>query len=199
MALTPQQQAANIAQNVKDWYGAAYAPKPVKKPSQGELDYWAKAGAPAQAPSYNPWGSLTYLSTKNQADAQYGVTAAKINNQVANNTSDIGADANGNINYSNIDVTNPFSKAALLQRNFNQQQARDTNSYAAQGQQRSGAMIRQRANTQFGFEQGQDQLQKSLSQMLAEANLQRSQADVDRGGAISAGLLASINGAPSPY
>jgi len=197
MALTPQQQAANIAQNVKDWYGAAYAPK---APSKSALDYWAVAGAPKpHAPSYDPYNSITFNTMKGQAQNQWGIDNAKIQHQIDSNSLDIGADSSGKIDYSNIDVTNPFSKAALLQRNFNQQQSRDTNSYAAQGQQRSGAMIRQRANTQFGFEQGQDQLQKALNNMLAEAALQKQQTNVTRDGTLAGGLLASIQAAPSPY
>jgi len=197
MALTPQQQAANIAQNVKDWYGAAYAPK---APSKSALDYWAVAGPPKPAaPSYDVFNNPVFNNIKAQGEKQWGDTNARINWDVKNSLDDIGADANGNIDYANIDVNNPYSKAALLQRNFSQQQARDTNSYAAQGQQRTGAMFRQRANTQFQNAAGRDELQKTLTRLLGEATLRRSEADTARDSTWGAGHLASIQNAPAPY
>jgi hypothetical protein len=46
----------------------------------------------------------------------------------------------GSFDWNNVEASNPFSKAALLVRNYKQQQNRTTNSLASQGQLYSGAM-----------------------------------------------------------
>ncbi len=167
----------------------------------------AAAGpAPAAAPPpYDPYASPIYTGGVNQAKLQYGQTVGAIEKNLGQSALDYGAtltrDAQNNvtganIDYSTIDVTNPFSKAALLQRNYTQQKERDTNSYANQGQLYSGALLNQRGGTQFGYEQNQDSLQKALQQIILNAQIQKDQAGVDQSGASYQAYVQALQGAP---
>jgi hypothetical protein len=73
----------------------------------------------------------------------------------------------------NVDVSNPFSQAAALQRIFRQNQQANTNGYAARGQLYSGALQRAQDHTAFGFQQGQDSLLKSFGERARELFAQR--------------------------
>jgi hypothetical protein len=53
---------------------------------------------------------------------------------------------------------NPYSKAALLDRNFKQSTLGNTNSYAAQGQLYSGALQNAQNATTFGYLSGSNSL-----------------------------------------
>ncbi len=59
-------------------------------------------------------------------------------------------------------MTNPFSRAALLKRNYTQAQTGDRNSLAAKGQHRSGAAVNAKNRNDFGLQQNQDSLLKDF-------------------------------------
>lgn len=63
----------------------------------------------------------------------------------------------------NVDVTNPFSRAALLKRAHNQNQAGNTNSMAAAGQLYSGALQNAQNNEGFQYQGGKDSLLKDFA------------------------------------
>jgi hypothetical protein len=67
-----------------------------------------------------------------------------------------------------IDPNNPFGQAQLLKRSFDQSRAGTQNSYAARGQQLSGAYGRQQNANLFNYQQSNDALQKSFAQRRAE-------------------------------
>ena len=62
-----------------------------------------------------------------------------------------------------VDVSNPFSQAALMKRTWLQNQKGNTNSMAARGQLRSGALQNAQNRTGFEFEQGKDSLIKNFN------------------------------------
>lgn len=62
----------------------------------------------------------------------------------------------------NVDVSNPFSKAGLLKRTYQQSRRGTTNSYAANGQLYSGALGRAQDSNTFNYLQGQDALLKNF-------------------------------------
>lgn len=61
----------------------------------------------------------------------------------------------------NVDVTNPFSRAALLKRSYLQTQAGNKNSLAARGQLRSGALQNAQNRAAFDNQQGRDSILKA--------------------------------------
>lgn len=66
-----------------------------------------------------------------------------------------------------VDPNNPFSRAAALKRTYDQNKQGNTNSYAARGQLYSGALKNAQNANDFGFQQGQDTMQKGLIGYLA--------------------------------
>jgi len=67
----------------------------------------------------------------------------------------------------NFDPNNPFSRAALLKKNYNNQRARTAGSMAAAGQMYAGAFNQARNIVNRGQLAAEDQLQKSLQDFLA--------------------------------
>lgn len=65
-----------------------------------------------------------------------------------------------------FDASNPFSKAALLLRNYNQQQSGTKNSMASRGQLYSGAFTRGKRENEFGYQRNDDALKKALTSAL---------------------------------
>jgi hypothetical protein len=99
----------------------------------------------------------------------------------------------GSFDWNGVEATNPFSKAALLVRSYEQQQNRTTNGLAAQGQLYSGAMNNARSQDTFGFQQGQDSLQKALQQYLTGQAATRRNAGVTRDDTINQAGLAGLS------
>jgi hypothetical protein len=66
-----------------------------------------------------------------------------------------------------LDPNNPFGQAQLLKRNYDQTKAGTTSSYAARGQQMSGAYNRMQGANLFNYQQGDDRLQKSYDDARA--------------------------------
>lgn len=69
-----------------------------------------------------------------------------------------------------FDTNNPFSRAALLKRSYEQQQQGTVTSYSARGHRPglSGALQRQQATNEFGYQQRGDSLQKALTNSLVD-------------------------------
>lgn len=110
---------------------------------------------------------------------QMGLTDSKLNDAIAGATNDENAlataygvtynrDGSGNIAGTsiadNVDVTNPFSKAALLKQSYGRSQRSTTNSYAGMGQFGSGAYENAQKQNTFNNEQGRDSIIKNFSQ-----------------------------------
>lgn len=68
----------------------------------------------------------------------------------------------------NVDVTNPFSMAALLKRAHTQNVAGNTNSFAASGQLYSGALQNAQNNEGFQYQGGKDSLLKDFAGRYGE-------------------------------
>lgn len=78
-----------------------------------------------------------------------------------------------NVDWSNPDGVaklNPFSRAALLIRSYQQGVQGTSNSYAARGQHNSGAYGRAQNSNQFGFEQGKSGINTALQNFITGAN-----------------------------
>lgn len=60
-----------------------------------------------------------------------------------------------------MDLTNPFGQAQLLKKTYDQNKQGTENSYAARGQQTSGAYTRMQGANLSNYQQADDQLQKS--------------------------------------
>jgi hypothetical protein len=84
-----------------------------------------------------------------------------------------------------VDPNNPYSRAALLERNFSQQQAGNTNSFAAQGQLYSGALQNQKNSTTFGYLQNKNDLRNQYADANADVSLGQLGAYSQAGGAVS--------------
>ena len=110
---------------------------------------------------------------------QMGLTNSKLNDAIAGAANDENAlataygvtynrDGSGNISGTsiadNVDVTNPFSKAALLKQSYGRSQRSTTNSYAGMGQFGSGAYENAQKQNTFNNEQGRDSIIKNFSQ-----------------------------------
>lgn len=110
---------------------------------------------------------------------QMGLTNSKLNDAIAGASNDenaLGAaygvtytrDGSGNISGTsiadNVDITNPFSKAALLKQSYGRSQRSTTNSYAGMGQFGSGAYENAQKQNTFNNEQGRDSIIKNFSQ-----------------------------------
>lgn len=67
-----------------------------------------------------------------------------------------------------FDPNNPFSRAALMKRSFDQSKAGTTTTLAARGQHLSGAHARAQRSNEFNYQQGSDSLQKALTNALVD-------------------------------
>ena len=169
--------------------GTAYAPSP-----SGSFSPGAPSGA---APSSAP-ASITPTQSKpvdsNFKDAQYVRETGDITyglgrgiSEFGANTSDGGSavkfDEKGNpiirddikVDWSNPDGVaklNPFSRAALLIKSYQQGVQGTSNSYAARGQHSSGAYQRAQNSNQTGFEQGRSGIDNALRDFLRSSGSQ---------------------------
>lgn len=78
--------------------------------------------------------------------------------------------------YGLTDTSNPFNRAAMLQRSYDQQQRFNTNSMAARGQLYSGALQARRNETQFGFLRDKDSLSRDFTRLMSDIQRRRAQA-----------------------
>lgn len=136
--------------------------------------------APASAADPNAWWQdSTYNTTAGPGGTiQTGLANLKtyLGGAAKKTASDLGVTVTGDplgdpsqVSYSiddNVDVTNPFSRAALLKRSYQQHQAGNTNSMAARGQLYSGALQNAQNETTRQNLQGQDALTKQAGDTI---------------------------------
>lgn len=67
-----------------------------------------------------------------------------------------------------VDPNNPFGRAQLMKKNYDQTTAGTTNSYAARGQQTSGAFNRMQGANLFNYQQQDDASQKAFDAARAD-------------------------------
>lgn len=153
------QNAQNAAQaNAYQPGGSPAAPAPVAPPPPD----WQQIAAESAATR-----GVQY------ADAQATYDRSRINR-------DFGYNAAGG-----VDPSNPYSRAALLERNFKQQQAGDTNSFADQGHLYSGALQNQKNETTFGYLSDRNTLRNQYSDANNDVTLGQLGAYSSAGGAVS--------------
>lgn len=92
-----------------------------------------------------------------------------------------------------LDPSNPFSKAALLQRHYDQSQAASKNGLAAQGQLYSGALQNAQNENRFQFDQGSNANLLSLQDALQGLADRRTGAISDAAAANTGALGDSIS------
>jgi hypothetical protein len=97
-------------------------------------------------------------------------------------------------------TNNPYSRAALLQRSYDQNQRRTINSMAGAGQLYSGATQGAANFNRFNFGQSSDALQKDFGARTSQIDLQRQSANDQFGRAEEAAMRKSVatTGAENP-
>lgn len=150
----------------------------------GSPEYWnhydpsQPFGTP-QTPGPQPpdWQEQAY-----EAQAQRGVqyADAQATYDRGRIQRDFGYGANGQ-----VDPNNPYSRAALLERNFAASQRGDTNSYAAQGQLYSGALQNKKNSTTFGYLSDSNALKNQYADALGQTSLNQLNAYAGAGGGVS--------------
>lgn len=136
----------------------------------------------------------------NSANNQYGHTIAGITANEDLTGSDYGydltRDAAGNVTgyhlKDNVQATDPFSRAALLQRLGGQQRNQTLNSYAARGQLYSGALVNQQNTDQFSYDQNFDSLVKTLARYFTNSTQAKVQAADARDSGVSSSALQTL-------
>ena len=104
-------------------------------------------------------------------------------------------DAKGEVTGLSFDPNNPFSRAALLKRNYDSEKSGNKTSYAARGQLYSGALVNQQNTTDFNRLQGDDALQKRLREFLGRNLQARKGAQTDFEFGSGQALSDSVTGA----
>lgn len=111
-------------------------------------------------------------------------------------------DAQGQATNFRLDYTNPFSKASLLQKAFQQQQTANKNSYAARGQLYAGSLQNAQNDANTSNQQGKHELLSSFGSNARQIFLSRLNARNQAGGQITdaqADLLSrNIQAGPTP-
>ena len=99
-----------------------------------------------------------------------------INRDTANSEAEVTAqEANVKQDYGFDDASNPFNRAAMLQRSYTESRTRATNSYASQGQLYSGALQNAQDQNRFGYDKGHDSLRRDYNSQLAALKSRRAQ------------------------
>lgn len=187
--------AAGLSGNVVPTAG------PTLSPDQLAANYQAQAQA--LTPPALPFAAVNQATHQKQAiDATLQDTLGDVTRQQNQALLDYGYNASfdpsGSLTGLSVDPNNPFSRAALLKRSYDQAQTGATNSLAAQGQLYSGALQNARNRNTFNFQQGSDALQKSLGNLLADLIARRrtalTQANAARVQADDTALLDGLGG-----
>jgi hypothetical protein len=96
---------------------------------------------------------------------QYGYSTSFTPGQIDPAT---GLAGDPNIQVTGIDTSNPYSRAALLQRSFDQTKAGNTNSYAARGQLYAGSLNNAQGAAQTNFNTSSDQLRGQFNEQVRQ-------------------------------
>lgn len=163
-------------------------PYPSFTPSITPLPAAPKPAAPAPQPTASKPVSSSFK------DAQWNQDTAGIVTGAGQTAAEFGAsapnvsyDANGNpringglqIDWANPGALNPFSKAALLVKSFQEAGKGTSNSYASRGQHNSGAYGRAQGANEFGFAQGRSGIDSALRNFVTGANQNLGQASIN--------------------
>src|SRR4051794_4260999 len=152
---------ANIGRNVGTGNdllsGTGYEPTPQAQKDKAQLDYSDPQYVGALAAGNLPFeqGLARLPGDVGQLAGDYGFTYDYKPGQVDPNT---GLAGDPTIGITGVDASNPYSRAALLQRSFDQTKAGNTTSYAARGQGFSGAYSNAQDAAQTGYNTGYNQL-----------------------------------------
>lgn len=147
-------------------YASGYTaghPQP-KGPPGTAADMYFSGLAKQQAANPPPFDSI-YENAISGLNRQYGDTSAQINYDESQLSPTYGykTDTGGNVT---VDPSNPFSKAALLQRSYDQGQAGTTNRMASQGQLYSGATQNALNQGTFQNQSATDALKRAYQQAV---------------------------------
>lgn len=110
----------------------------------------------------------------------------------------------GTYEVTGVDTSNPYSRAALLQRSYDQSRAGNQTSYAARGQGYSGALVNAQAAAKTGFDTGSNQLRGAFNDVirgwLGNLGAQGGQFGTDRGQALGGAVgRQAENPPPATY
>lgn len=148
---------------------------------------------PPPSPYNDPAPDKTYSDEMAGTQTSYENSMANIAAQRQRLGNDFGFDPVTGVASENVDVTNPFSRAAMLNRSFAQAQRSSTNNYANRGLLTSGAYGAAMGDDSRNYAQGMDSLTKSFAERLAEfrANEQDAEAAKSAANVQSYGALVS--------
>lgn len=176
---------------VTPWYDASLAGAPAKVTPWNEANL---AGAPnkaaASAPAYSPPAQRTPAPPDPAYQAQIAAlarqrdsTLSDLSGQQSRSLLDYGYNASydqaGGVSGLSFDPSNPFSRAALLQKSYQQNKSGTLNSMAARGQLYAGALQQAQDVNDTNYQQSNDSLQKQLIASLAGIQAAKTKAGTD--------------------
>lgn len=115
---------------------------------------------PIQPVKFDPYGDVGYTATASAVTNQGTHAQAYHDYQAGSGEQSFGYDASGNLITSGANY-NPFSQAAVLQRNYDNTKRGSINSYAAQGQLYSGALKNKQSTDAYNFDVSDDRLKRA--------------------------------------
>ena len=146
-------------------FGRAVRYKPPKlglSPGQAQ----GQPTAPAQRPVDPIYDQTIGGLQKRRDDTLAGLTQQKVGTLADYGYGATFDPTSGDVTGLSFDPANPFSRAALLRRNYQQAKTGTANSLASRGQLYSGAMANAQNANDFGYLQGENSLQGALTQTL---------------------------------
>jgi hypothetical protein len=158
--------------------------QPTTRPPKAALPALAPPAAASVPPAAGPPGPVplppdaTYEQQIAAAVRNRDATLAGLGQQRTQGLQEYGYTENqqGGVAF---DPTNPFSRASLLRKSYQESQAGNQTSMAARGQLYSGALQNQQDFTQAGFNQSDNALQRGLLAFLASNTGAKTRAGVD--------------------
>jgi hypothetical protein len=193
------------------------APKPIVAPAApakaAQGNPWAHAAIgyhmAQQNPALWPYAAAAYQKAQQVApqapkavtstaqpmpfDAGYESQVANINRDLQNTLGQTTyEEQQAKQEYGIDDPSNPYSRAALLQRSYEQGQTGATNQYAASGQLYSGALQNARTENTFQLGAQQDALQRGYQDLLNQLAQRRTAAQQSAGESTSLALNERI-------
>lgn len=151
---------------------------------------------PGAAPTPDYRDSQYYTDVAN-ANRQHDLSESQLQQQRFQTQTEYGLDQGFN-----DPTANPFSRAALLQRTYDQNKAKTVNSYAGQGQLYSSSLGGAQAYDAYNNQQGYDALSKAYQSQLLGYTNQGNQLDLDQnlaiGNASAEALGRRVSQTPDP-
>ena len=129
----------------------------------------------------------SYLAAQDQGRRQVGHAGATATFQRGQLAADYGFALAGN-----LDASNPFSRAALLQDSYRRAQRGTRNSFASAGQLYSGAQQRGQGETTRQFDIGFDQLVKGYQGAQGQVTLSELAAYANAAGGVGSGAFQAL-------